>query len=583
MRKIVTIIAGLILALPVCSIAENAKRFYQVDERFGFVKNTSEANPYVDMPTNNELKYSIANSWEGFEGGAMQSMLYFYRTMKTPLVFAEPFDAYVLKVGVLRFYANENSAMPYVQLFANGRIPFGKDMPYMANGRAEIASQVSRNVSVGGVVNYVGASGVNGLGFHQMVNGAVWTNLELKRYGARLTATINDWSMAPQYDARQQANTAFKHQTLHFAHYWRFTDAIRLMHTLKWEGATRNYLDKLENVNDSIAFQTVRNTLTLEALRENNALPFSLRYYFEHDYRYHANYIRSELTRPLMNDHHLHTGFVLFDARPVGEGTLRYDVAGDVYVYGILTSESNLNVNVTYDFNIHNEPLSIGLGVGGHRDSNTKFITRYDACNISWSNDFSRFHRVDGVFTIALPKRGISLDIKNDNVLKYIYFAEDGKPVQDQGWLHVVSADLKADLKLHRDVYWENHAIYQYASNRDILPLPDFTIYSKLYYQHTFANGNPFTLRTGLDLRYYTAFYANEYDPYTGIFHLQKDQKIGSYPELGLFADFMFSGVTLELGWKNWNNGLFGGDYYYSPGYMDNRNRLYVACRWVLL
>ena len=63
----------------------------------------------------------------------------------------------------------------------------------------------------------------------------------------------------------------------------------------------------------------------------NNALPFSLRYYFEHDYRYHANYMRSELTRPLMNDHHLHTGFVLFDARPVGEGTLKYDVAGDVY------------------------------------------------------------------------------------------------------------------------------------------------------------------------------------------------------------------------------------------------------------
>ena len=78
-------------------------------------------------------------------------------------------------------------------------------------------------MSVGGVVNYVGASGVNGLGFHQMVNGAIWTNLELKRYGVRLTATINDWNVAPQYDARQLAYTAFKHQTLHFAHYWRFT------------------------------------------------------------------------------------------------------------------------------------------------------------------------------------------------------------------------------------------------------------------------------------------------------------------------------------------------------------------------
>ena len=137
MRKIIAIIAGLIVALPVCLVAEESKRFYQVDERFGFVKNISEASPYGDMPTNNELKYSIANSWEGLEGGAMQSMLYFYRTMKTPLVFAEAFDAYVMKVGDLQFYANDNSSMPYVQLFANGRIPFNKNMPYSAHGRAE--------------------------------------------------------------------------------------------------------------------------------------------------------------------------------------------------------------------------------------------------------------------------------------------------------------------------------------------------------------------------------------------------------------------------------------------------------------
>ena len=43
MRKIIAIIAGLIVALPVCLVAEESKRFYQVDERFGFVKNISEA------------------------------------------------------------------------------------------------------------------------------------------------------------------------------------------------------------------------------------------------------------------------------------------------------------------------------------------------------------------------------------------------------------------------------------------------------------------------------------------------------------------------------------------------------------
>jgi hypothetical protein len=159
-----------------------------------------------------------------------------------------------------------------------------------------------------------------------------------------------------------------------------------------------------------------------------------------------------------------------------------------------------------------------------------------------------------------------------------IYFNNSGRPAQHDGTIQIVAVDLKADFKME-DVYWENQFIYQYTSNREILPLPDLSLYSNLYYYKAFRK---WSFQAGVDIRYFTAFYANEFNPYTGIFHTQNSTKIGNYPELGVYTAFEVEGVKIFASCNNWNNGLFGGKYYAMLRAHDTNSRLSVGIKWDL-
>ena len=139
---------------------------------------------------------------------------------------------------------------------------------------------------------------------------------------------------------------------------------------------------------------------------------------------------------------------------------------------------------------------------------------------------------------------------------------------------------LGPDYEITDGSFTTDQFVYQYTSNRDIMPLPDFTLYSNLYYFKQFRRAG---FQAGIDIRYYTAFYANIFDPYTGLFHTQHTQKIGNYPELGLYANVrVLDGLKIYAEWNCWNSGLFGGDCSPMPGIARTHSRLDVGIAWDL-
>lgn len=563
--------------------------YYRVNERFGFrtpaQADTAQTSLRNSMP---EKRYSIANSWTGSYAGPVQSMLYFYRTMKSPMAFADAYDAYTLKVGDLLFASPETFA-----LSLSGRGSFPTDFRTRPDSRysLSLAGTPNSGVSLGATATGTLGSGTGGNEYRAIGNAAFWTAVDYERYSAKLAFSTNYMRFAPDRADRDNRRTLYHNNIAFISQNFALggTDsrpAIELIHTFKWEDISRSYNTLLSDslgtaaTNDSVAFQTFKNTLTVRTLRDNvPVMPFSLLYYFEHEYRYHANYIDHSLTRDEMHDHHLHTGFSIFDTRPMANGSFSYDLTGDVFIYGILTSECNLVATFVRSLTAGTEPLTITWGAGGHRDSNTKFITRYDASFVRWTNNFSKFHRLDAQARIALPKRNISLGINFDNVWDMVYIDDNGLPAQASGSTQIVAVDLKADFRFN-DIYWENQFVYQYTSNRDIMPLPDFTLYSNLYYYRQFRHAG---FQAGIDIRYYTAFYANIFDPYTGLFHTQHTQKIGNYPELGLYANVrVLDGLKIYAEWNCWNSGLFGGDCSPMPGIARTHSRLDIGISWDL-
>lgn len=554
---------------------------YTINERYGW--STGAQCPTEQSPVLYDQAYTPFNVWQGGIGEPMESMLYFYRTANTPLLFSNVYDPYILHIGDLRFADYTKAKQPlYVDAYLYGRMPL--QQVYDVAAHVDFSTAVSRNLSVGVVGNYMASSGVNPDKdlFNQVMNLGVWTSLQVGNYQARLSATLNEISHEEQNNLLNDT-TQLMHYGLNFTHNWKFGDVnaptATLIHTTRWNGVNRTYNQ------DSIDFQIVRNTLAVQVLRENvEKMPFSLVAFFEHDYRFHGDFIAG-LPVYLQNgsvykqhDNNLQLGLNISDERSFARSSMDYTIAGNVFFWGPLQSESNLDVDLGHTFRVGNAPMRITYGVGGHRDSNTKFVGRFYGSNIWWENSFDYWHRVDARVGVALPKQGLSLQVKTDNIHQPVYFGTDAKPHQKMGWLSVVAADLKADIDLHKDVRWENHLVYQYVSDKEIMALPDFTIYSKLFYHHRF---NKWGLKVGVDVRYYTAYYANMYNKEIGTFHAQRDMKIGNYPELGVFAEVQpVKGLTVFAACKNWNNTLFGGTYYCAPGVHDGSQRLNVGLRW---
>lgn len=576
----------LLLCMPL--YANGKELFYTINEKYGTRSALSQRAAFAGLSTAEE-RYSIANSWEGMPSGALQSMLYFYRTARSSVHFSDAYEPYTLKPGDLLYYSQNGL---HAEIQADGRIPYGKSAPYYANAQAYIAGRCAPTFSMGAIGHYTAASPIGHSGFNQEGQAGAWMYLDKGRYDARLSGTYNDIYSANGLPQTTEDYIRYRHHTVHFTQSYRLGPEptlpyVRLIHTLKWEDIARSRVIETAGADDSISFRTVKHTLALEAHKGTGSpMPFSLNFYAEHDYRYHANLIDGTAATPATHDHHFFTGFTLYDQLTGKDGTRTFDyrVAGNLYVFDRETIEGSLSADFGHQPNT-DEPMEIRWGIGGYRDSNTRFIGRYYGTLDEWQNHFATYHRIDGHASYSLPQRGLSLTLNSDNVHGLLYFDNDGRPAQHNGWIHVAAADLKADFQLHENIFWENQAIYQFSSNRTVMPLPDFSLYTNLYYEglRKTKDDAQQQLTIGIDLRFYTAFFANEFDSYSGGFKTQQQHKTGNYPLVGVYVNYQsLTGITVFAAWRNIATDLFGTPYYSSPDNADPHGTVRIGLRYAL-
>lgn len=88
----------------------------------------------------------------------------------------------------------------------------------------------------------------------------------------------------------------------------------------------------------------------------------------------------------------------------------------------------------------------------------------------------------------------------------------------------------QATLSLHLALDWlhlETQQLFQHSSDPDQLSVPSWTSKNSLYADLSLF-GNALRMQVGVDVRYYSLFAPNGYDPATGLFYMQ-DEKTGDY------------------------------------------------------
>lgn len=258
--------------------------------------------------------------------------------------------------------------------------------------------------------------------------------------------------------------------------------------------------------------------------------------------------------------------------------------SGDFYVKG----QGELNLPVLGD----TAQLVVNAFVRNQLPS--YYFRHYHSTHAWWDNDgFDRENRTRIEGTLTVPHTHTALTVSAENIKNYTYFANTGlayadgttvrysnnvTPMQHSGNIQVLSATLQQNFKWSI-LHVELDATYQKTGNKQVLPLPELSLFANAYIKFRIAQ--VLGCELGCDMKYFTEYYAPDYSPVVSQFMVQNQQnlvKIGNYPLLSAYVNFDLKRTRFYVQYYHANQGE--GRYFWAPGYPINPSCVRFGLSW---
>jgi hypothetical protein len=111
-----------------------------------------------------------------------------------------------------------------------------------------------------------------------------------------------------------------------------------------------------------------------------------------------------------------------------------------------------------------------------------------------------------------------------------------------------------------------------------VLHLPELSAFVSTNYR--FVISKVLFTQLGIDTRYTTEYYADAYDPSTGLFHLQNEEKLGNYPYIDVYANLRLKRTRVFFKMMNVGTEFINKEYYTIPGFPMNRRTFRMGVAW---
>lgn len=191
--------------------------------------------------------------------------------------------------------------------------------------------------------------------------------------------------------------------------------------------------------------------------------------------------------------------------------------------------------------------------------------------SLNWETNVKKKLTTNLFFKINLESFGnIGFDFKK--ITNYTFFSVENqkslipKVNQIETELDYFYGSWQKAFKFGRFVL-DNKLVYQNVNQSgDFLNLPSFITRNTFYYSNKILKGALF-FQTGFSVKYFSKFYANEYNPAISSFHTQKNKKIGKFPLIDFFANAKIKQTRIFLKLEHFNSSFTENDFYSSPTY----------------
>ena len=359
------------------------------------------------------------------------------------------------------------------------------------------------------------------------------------------------------------------------------------------------YNKGLEFGNDSIYDQAkhfrIKNTLGVALLEGfNKYVKAGLKGFITYDY---CTYSMPELD---MNNNLYWEKWNEYDLSIGGQlsktqgNTLHFNVLAETWVSGADKGDYTIDFNTDLNFPLFGDTVQLAASAYLYKCYPVFFQGKYHSKHFWWDEDLERETRtrIEGLF--SYQKTDTKLRVALENLSNYTYYGMS-YDVTDNGGrtnmtagiyqesenISILTAQLQQNFRLG-PLNWENIVTYQNSSNKNVLPLPDWNIFSNLYLKFRIAK--VLGVELGADATFFSKYYAPDFCPGLNQFAIQKNEKskveLGGYPFVDVYANMTLKGVRFFLVMSNVVNG--GGNHmkFLAPHYPTNGSVLHFGVSW---
>ena len=591
---------------------------WHIDEQFAIPDTVPLDTARLNFQENNIIeRFSADNSYNANYGSPIQSKLYMKRPQGTDFIFEDAYKPYLMDVPAALFY---DANFPYTNLtYLTGGPAVSKEeqVKFLYTGSP------SKKTNFGLNLDFLSSKGRYANQAAKRFSGSIFGRYSGKHYSAYGLAAVNnhynhengglsnlELLNNPNVDVQTKdmptfirGYSAFRKNTFFYNHNYsiginrevkvtedstayEYIPVTRFGHMIKFEEMKKRYyeptlerkfyentFDSINNTNDTAAVRTLTNLVSINLAEEfNRLMRFGLTGYVENEVQQFTFFKDSLLQKTTKSN--IRVGGILAKSQGTNLG---YSILGDIYLIGYRLGEFRLEGKAEGSFKIGKEDVMLAAGAFIRNEEPSFFIQNYYSNHFRWENNFTKMYKTHVEGTFSLPKRKTKLHVGVENLTNLIYFNENALPLQHDGNVQVLSADLKQDVS-YGVFTLENNVIYQVSSNQDVLPLPMLTLYHNFYYHDKwFVDLYP---QFGVSVRYHTNYFAPSYMPATGQFYNQKTNEIGNYPVLSVYANFHLKKSRFFFEYNNLGRYFLQGWGYHMPNYPINPPMFKMGLSW---
>ncbi|MEQ1552908.1 MAG: putative porin [Ferruginibacter sp.] len=236
----------------------------------------------------------------------------------------------------------------------------------------------------------------------------------------------------------------------------------------------------------------------------------------------------------------------------------------------ILKGEFYLNGNNTGDYNIQaavGRVLNKKMGAVNLYFSNVNrtpsFI--FDARSM-FNIDTINTTKKENITTIGgtATNKYLTLSVQNILINNFAYFSNFHKNEQYAKPINILQIMASKKIRLKKNIYYYGDVILQKTDKAAAIKLPLIYTRSRVAYEGSLYKN--LLLSAGIEMRYYTAYKANNYAPITGQFTPQDTMVIKNLPDISAFLHFRIRSFAAYLRAENLNTMSFKNGF----GFVNN-------------